>query len=96
MKTLSVVDSGVAGDTVFVLLPLPRVLRASEPKLFVESRALLELSGFKGDGAPSPKLIPFDGLSVINYQSSYRYYTENIEDVQCTITIRTTGITIRT
>lgn len=65
MKTLSVVDSGVAGDTVFVLRPLPRLLRASEPILFAESRVLLELSGFSGDGAPSPKLIPFDGLSAI-------------------------------
>lgn len=66
INTLSVVDSGVAGDTVFVLLPLPRLLRASEPMLFEASLVLLEPSGFKGDWAPSPKLIPFEGLSVIS------------------------------
>lgn len=74
MKTLSVVDSGVAGDTVLVLLPLPRELRVSEPILFVESLALLELSGFSGDEAPSPKLIPFDGLSTINSYCLDRKY----------------------
>lgn len=67
MKTLSVVDSGVAGETVLVLLPLPRELRVSLPMLLPESLALLELSGFRGDEAPSPKMIPFDGLSAMKY-----------------------------
>lgn len=66
MKTLSVVDSGVAGETVFVLLPLPLELLVSVPKLFDESLALLELSGFSGDAEPSARPMPFDELSVMN------------------------------
>lgn len=63
IKTLSVVDSGVAGDTVFVRLPLPLVPLVSVPKLPPESLDLLELSGFSGDADPSARLIPFEGLS---------------------------------
>lgn len=63
MKTLSVVDSGVVGETVFVLLPLPLVLLVSGPILFEESRDLLALSTFRGKVELSPKLRPFEELS---------------------------------
>lgn len=64
MKTLSVVDSGVVGETVFVLLPLPLVPRFSDPKLPTESLERLAVSDFKGDVDPSAKATPFDELSV--------------------------------
>lgn len=65
MNTRSVVDSGVVGETVFVLRPLPLVPLISGPILPAESLERLALSAFKGDVEPSPKLIPFDGLSEI-------------------------------
>lgn len=58
-------DSGVAGDTVLVLLPLPRDPLLSLARTFCESRVRLEFSGFKGDADPSARPIPFDGLSGI-------------------------------
>lgn len=64
IKTRSVVDSGVVGETVFVRRPRPLVLLGSEPKLDEESLDRLALSAFKGDVDPSVKFNPFDGLSV--------------------------------
>lgn len=75
MKTLSVDDSGVAGETVFVLLPLPREPLVSVPRPFAESRVRLELSAFKGDADPSVRPMPFDGLSKIN--RDYRLLLKN-------------------
>lgn len=61
INTLSVVDSGVVGETVFVRRPLPLAPLCSVPK--VMSLVLRALSAFRGDVEPS-RLIPFDGLSV--------------------------------
>lgn len=63
MNTLSVLDSGVVGDTVFVLLPRPLGPLVSDPILPTESLDLLELSAFKGEWGPSVSVNPFDGLS---------------------------------
>lgn len=62
MNTRSVDDSGVVGDIVFVLRPLPLVPRVSVPVRPVTSRVRLP-SVFKGDVGASTKLRPFDGLS---------------------------------
>ena len=68
MNTLSVVDSGVEGDTVLVLRPLPLGPLNSDPVLAAESRDLFAFSIFSGECGPSLKDRPFDGLSVnINY-----------------------------
>jgi hypothetical protein len=62
MKTRSVLDSGVVGETVFVRLPLPRVPLCSGPRAD-GSRDLRALSAFKGEVEPSARAMPFDGLS---------------------------------
>lgn len=69
MKTRSVVDSGVVGETVFVRLPRPLVLRVSDPKLDEESLERLALSAFKGDVEPSVKFSPFEGLSINKFSN---------------------------
>lgn len=63
INTLSVVDSGVVGETVFVRLPLPLAPLDSELKLPEDSLDLLALSGFRGDVEPSFRVTPFGELS---------------------------------
>lgn len=78
MKTLSVVDSGLVGETVFVRLPRPLVPRDSEPILDTESLERLAVSDFKGDVEPSAKATPLEELSVNNEigQLSLKLYIE--------------------
>lgn len=64
MNTLSVVDSGVVGETVFVLLPLPLVLRDSDGIFPTGSLERLAVSDFRGDVEPSAKATPFEEFSV--------------------------------
>lgn len=65
MNTLSVLDSGVVGETVFVLLPRPLGPRVSDPIFPVGSLDLLVLSTLRGECGPSLNVNPFDGLSEI-------------------------------
>lgn len=67
IKTRSVVDSGVVGETVLCRLPLPLVALVSVPVLLLESLDLRAFpSGFKGEFGGSVNDKPFDGLSA-NY-----------------------------
>lgn len=72
MKTLSVVDSGVVGDTVLVRRPRPRVPLCSVPKVEV-SRDLRALSALRGEVEPSTKLMPFEGLSEIFKSNLFKW-----------------------
>lgn len=65
IKTLSVVDSGVVGETVLCLRPLPLVPLVSVPGVLPESLVLLILSDFNGEFGWSANDNPFDGLSTI-------------------------------
>lgn len=72
MKTRSVVDSGVVGETVFVLLPLPLVPRVSDPILPSESLERRAVSDFNGDVEPSAKATPLDEFSVQIIEMKYK------------------------
>lgn len=64
IKTRSVVDSGVVGETVLCLRPLPLVPLVSDPELLPRSLVRrVVLSGFKGEFGGSVSDNPFDGLS---------------------------------
>lgn len=63
IKTLSVVDSEPAGDTVFVLLPRLLVPLPSGATLALLSRDLLVQSDLSGEVDPSVNFPPLDELS---------------------------------
>lgn len=67
MKTRSVLDSGVVGETVLCLRPRPREPRDSAvPTPFPASLVRLDVpSGFRGLVGASVSDKPFDGLSEI-------------------------------
>lgn len=65
IKTLSVVDSGVVGETVFVRRPRPLVPRDSDPILPTDSLDRLAVSDFNGDVEPSARATPLEVFSAI-------------------------------
>lgn len=69
IKTRSVVDSGVVGETVFVRLPRPLVPRDSDPILDAESLERLAVSDLRGDVEPSANATPLEEFSEIIYHT---------------------------